>query len=165
MAIKKTIAIVGATGKLGRAIVNKFAFTPYRLLLVSPKINELEKLIATLNQQATVAEIEPIECVKDSCWEADIITIAVAPSEEKEVAELMKEVATQKIVVVVSENENQCKELENILPYSNIVKAIINSETNQVFLKGNNKTVNEEISTIFILAGYRIQYKKINSNY
>ena len=165
MAIKKTIAIVGATGELGRAIVNKFAFTPYRLLLVSPKINELDKLTAFLNQQAPVAEIEPVECVKDSCWEADIITTAVAPSEEKEVAELMKEVATQKIVVVVSENENECKELEKVLPYSKIVKAFINKETNEVSLNGKSETVNEEISSIFIQAGYRTALKTVNSKF
>lgn len=164
MAIKKTIAIVGATGELGRAIVNKFAFMPYRLLLVSPKINELEKLTATINQQATVAEIEPLECVKDSCWEADIITIAVATSEEKEVAELMKEVATQKIVVVVSEKENECKELENVLPYSKIVKAFINKETNEVSLSGKSESVNEEISNIFKQAGYQPILKHLFNN-
>jgi short-subunit dehydrogenase len=161
MAIKKTIAIVGATNELGRAIVNKFAFTPYRLLLVSPKINELEKLTATLNQQATVAEIEPLECVKDSCWEADIITIAVAPSEQKEVSVLMKEVSTQKIVVVVSENENECNELENVLPYSKIVNAFINKETNEVSLSGKSESVNEEISNIFKQAGYQPILKQL----
>ena len=85
------------------------------------------------------AEIESLECVKDGCWEADVIIIAVAPAEEKQVAELMKEVATQKIVVVVSEKENECEELEKILPYSKVVKAYIKGATNEIFLWENVK--------------------------
>ena len=44
MAVKKTIAIVGATEKAGRAIVNQLASMPYRLLLISHKENELKQL-------------------------------------------------------------------------------------------------------------------------
>ena len=109
MATKKTIAIVGATDKTGRAIVNQFASMPYRLLLVSNNPNELYQFTKKITKEYPDAEIESLECVKDGCWEADVIIIAVAPAEEKQVAELMKEVATQKIVVVVSEKENECK--------------------------------------------------------
>jgi len=159
MAVKKTIAIVGATEKAGRAIVNQFASMPYRLLLISHKENELEKLAETITKQYPGAEIESVRCVKDGCWEADIIIIAVEAAEEKRVAELMKEVATQKAVIVVSENENDCKELEKILPYSKIVKAFINLETKEMVLSGGGETVNEEISNIFIQAGYGLLEK------
>ena len=115
---------MGATEKAGRAIVNQLASMPYRLLLISHKENELKKLAETITKQYPGAEIESVRCVKDGCWEADIIIIAVEAEEEKRVAELMKEVTTQKAVIVVSENENDCKELEKILPYSKIVKAI-----------------------------------------
>ncbi len=165
MAVKKTIAIIGAAGELGRAIVTQFASAPYRLLLVSKNIAELRRLAAELDQQHAVAEIEPLECVKDSCWEADIIIMAVAPEEEKEVGVLMKEVATQKIVIVVSRNENECKELEKILPYSKVVKGFVNVQTKEVFLRGNSETVNEEISAIFNLAGFHTASKKVNSNF
>jgi predicted dinucleotide-binding enzyme len=165
MAIKKTIAIVGATAELGRAIVNRFAFRPYRLLLVSDKLVELKEFSAKLMQQQIEAEIEPLECVKDSCWEADLIVLSVAPAEEEKVAELMKEVATQKIVVIVSENKNECKELENVLPYSKIVKAFINTDANTVLLNGKSETVNEEILSIFKQAGYRTALNTVNYNF
>ncbi len=165
MAIKKTIAIVGATGELGRAIVNKFAFTPYRLLLVSDKLLELREFSAKLQQQQIEAEIEPLECVKDSCWEADLIVLSVAPAEEERVADLIKEVATQKIVVVVSGNKNDCRELENVLPYSKIVKAVINTEANTVLLNGKSESVNEEILSIFKQAGYHTALNTVNYNF
>jgi len=155
MAIKKTIAIVGATGKTGRAIVNQFASMAYRLLLVSNKPDELYQFTKNISKKYPEADIEPLECIKDGCWEADIIVIAVAPAEEKEVAELMKEVTTQKIVVAVSGKENECEELEKILPYSKVVNAYIKAETQQIFISGKNETVNEEISKIFKQAGYQ----------
>ncbi len=162
MAVKKTIAIVGATEKTGRAIVNQFASMPYRLLLISHQPEKLNELTETISKQYPGAEIEFLVCVKDGCWEADIIIIAVEAAEEKKVAELMKEVATQKIVVVISENENECKELEKVLPYSKIVKAFVNIETNEIFLSGKNETVNEEILEIFKQAGYNTIFLSTN---
>ena len=162
MAIKKTIAIVGATETAGRAIVNQFSPMPYRLLLISHQPGQLNELTEKINKQYPGAEIESLDCVKDGCWEADIIIIAVEAAEEKKVAELMKDVATQKIVVVVSQNENACRELEKVLPYSKIVKAFINQERKEILLSGNNETVNEEISKIFIQAGYNTILQSIN---
>jgi predicted dinucleotide-binding enzyme len=155
MASKKTIAIVGATGKTGRAIVNRFSCVLHRLLLVSDQFDELHQLVATLIEKKTIAEIEALECVKDSCWEADIIVIAVEPTEEKEVGELMKEVATQKEVVVVSDKEHECDEIKRVLPYSKVIKAKLDVETNTINLSVAQGTVNEEISRIFIEAGYK----------
>ena len=155
MATKKTIAIVGATETAGRAIVYQFASMPYRLLLISYEAEKLHELTEKITKQYPAAEVESLECVKDGCWEADIIIIAVEAAEEKRVAELMKEVATQKIVVVVTQNENECKEMEKTLPYSKVVKAYINAETNGIFLSGKSETVNEEILKIFNRAGYK----------
>ncbi|MGN6603821.1 MAG: NAD(P)-binding domain-containing protein [Ginsengibacter sp.] len=155
MASKKTIAIVGANGKTGRAIVNRFSGVPHRLLLVSDQFDELHQLVATLIEKKTIAEIEALECVKDSCWEADIIVMAVEPTEEKEVGELMKEVATQKEVVVVSDMEHKCDALKKVLPYSKVIKAKLDVETNTINLSVAQGTVNEEISRIFIEAGYK----------
>jgi predicted dinucleotide-binding enzyme len=165
MATKKTIAIVGATEDAGKAIVNRFASMAYRLLLISQQAGELNKLTEKIARQHPTAEVESLECVKDGCWEADIIIIAVEGAEEQTVAELMKEVATQKIVVVVTQNENECKEMERLLPYSKIVKAFINLETNEIVLSGNCETVNEEIANIFIQAGYQPATKQVNSNF
>lgn len=162
MAIKKTIAIVGATETAGRAIVDQVAFMPYRLLLISHQPEKLKELTEKITKKYPGAEVESLECVKEGCWEADIIIIAVEAAEEKKVAELMKEVATQKIVVVVSQNENECKELDKVLPYSKIVKAFINLGKKEIFLSGSGETVNEEILEIFKQAGYNTILQSTN---
>ena len=112
MSVKKTIAIVGATEKNGTEITNRFAQTDYRLLLVSNDIRQAYTIIKKYTENKPTAEIDSIECVKDGCWEADIIILAVPSHEEKIVAEMMKEVATQKIVVSISCQESQNVELQ-----------------------------------------------------
>jgi hypothetical protein len=151
MAVKKTIAIVGATETAGAEIANRFSGMPYHLLLVSDKSNELPQLAIDISQKNPVAEIDTIECVKDGCWEADIIILAVPACEEKHVAEMMKEVATQKIVVVLSNGG-----AEHVLPYCKVVRVSLSSE-NKITVSGNNPAANEEIAWIFNHAGYRVE--------
>lgn len=150
----KTIAIVGATENPGKEIADQFAFTGYRLLLVSNDIIKLQQLTADIAGRKPKAEIEAIECVKDGCWEADIIILAVSYDKTEEVAKLMKEVATQKIVVVVSNGEEVETCLKKNLPYSKLVRVsgILNSK--EILISGEDDAVNEEISEIFDQAGY-----------
>jgi len=154
MAVKKTIAIVGATEEVGAEIAKKFSFMPYRLLLVSNNEEQLSQLFENISKQNPTAEIDTIECVKEGCWEADIIILAVPGCEEKYAAEMMKEVATQKIVVVLSNAG-----VEQILPYSKIVMVSNISASNEIIISGNDKAVNEEISKIFNQAGYQVNTK------
>lgn len=150
MAVKKTIAIVGATEKAGVEIVNRFSGMPYRLLLVSNNAEQLSQLATDISQKNPAAEIDTMGCVKDGCWEADIIILAVPRCEEKHAAEMMKDVATQKIVVTVSNSE-----VEHVLPYCKVVKISLAAK-NEIILSGNNLAANEEIAKIFNEAGYQV---------
>ncbi|MEO5649295.1 MAG: NAD(P)-binding domain-containing protein [Ginsengibacter sp.] len=154
MSAQKTIAIVGATGNPGNEIACQFAFTGYRLLLISNDISKLIQLKEGITCKEPKAEIDAIECVKDGCWEADIIILAVAVHEEKEVAEMMKEVATQKIVVDVSNEEKAGEYLQQILPYSKLVMVSGNLSAKEMVISGEDGEVNEEIAEIFNQAGY-----------
>jgi 8-hydroxy-5-deazaflavin:NADPH oxidoreductase len=149
MAMKKTIAIVGATEKAGAEIAKRFSSIPYRLLLVSNNDEQLSMLFENISKQNPTAEIDTISCVKEGCWEADIIILAVPGCEEKQAAEMMKEVATQKIVVVLSEAG-----VEQLLPYSKIVTVSDISASDEISISGNDEAVNEEIAAIFTQAGY-----------
>jgi predicted dinucleotide-binding enzyme len=153
MAMKKTIAIVGATEKSGKEIVMKFASMPYRLLLISNEITALDHLKNDLFVMHPFAEIETLDCVKDGCWEADIIILAVSPEVIQQVAEGIKEVATQKIVVDVFNTKDNIGELKKILPYSKLV-GISGNLSSEIIISGDDKTANEEIQQIFILAGF-----------
>lgn len=154
MSVKKTIAIVGATEKEGTEIANQFARTDYRLLLVSNDMNQLTQLLKNITAKKPTAEIDTIVCIKDGCWEADIIILAIAPSEKNKVAELMKEVATQKIVVTISDVKNVNNDLQKILPYSKMVNISIGFQSKEIFIIGEDNEANEEVLTAFNHAGY-----------
>jgi predicted dinucleotide-binding enzyme len=154
MSVKKTIAIVGATEKTGKIIAEKFSSLPYRLLLISNDSNELQKLSQDISGKRPVAEIDTIDCVKDGCWEADIIILAVAHCDENEAVEKMKEVATQKIVAEVSNKNDPAKDLQKMLPYSKLVKVSGDFDSEEVDISGEDEAVNEEISSIFNQAGF-----------
>ena len=150
MAVKKTIAIVGATEKEGIRIANQFACMPYRFLFISNKIIELEEITNNILEKNPDAEIEILECVKEGCWEADIIILAVPAEQNQKVAGLIKEVATQKIVVEISDKEKDVNELRTILPYSKLVRVSGNFQLKEMVIDGEDNTVNEEIKEIFI---------------
>lgn len=177
MAQKKTIAIVGATEKRGLTVVNHLAKGNYRLLLMS---EDSEKLSQLKNDLANaVAEIETLNCAKDACWEADIIIVATPYEQEKEVAERIKEVATGKIVVSVSNpidatyeklfpspSHSAAEELQRLLPYSKVVKTfntslvenfaspVIKGETADTFIAGNNGDAIDTIAEIIKSVGF-----------
>ena len=164
MATKKTIAIVGATEKTGTEITNQFACTDYRLLLVSNDMEGLAQLSTNIIESKPKAEIDTIECVKDGCWEADIIILAVASHEEKMVAEMMKEVATQKIVVSLSSLESQNIDLQHLLPYSRLVKVSNILQSKDILISGKDEVANEEVLDIFLNAGYHPTIKNVKDN-
>ncbi len=157
MSVKKTIAIVGATEYKGTEIANHLANSNYRLLLISNDIEKLSYLSESIFLTMPDAEIDILECVKDGCWEADVIILAIACNEEKLIAELMKEVATQKIVVSISDERNTNEELQQLLPYSKIVKASLAYTSNEVTITGNDEEANAEIADIFQNAGYAVK--------
>jgi predicted dinucleotide-binding enzyme len=154
MSVKKTIAIVGATETTGKIIAEKFSSLPYRLLLISNDSNELQKLSEDISGKRSVAEIDTIGCVKDGCWEADIIILAVGDCDENEAVEKMKEVATQKIVVEVSDENYPAKDLQKRLPYSKLVKVSGDFDSEEIYISGEDEAVNEQISSIFNQAGF-----------
>lgn len=160
MAQKKSIAIIGATEKNGEEIATQLSQGEYNLLLISNNKEALDHLSEKMKTHPSKAEINFIECVKDGCWEADIIILAVPHNEEKMVAELMKEVATQKIVVDFSNEENAGDQLCSILPYSKLVRISGDFTSKEIVINGDDETVNEEISEIFIRAGYRVSIAK-----
>src|SRR5664280_1901520 len=116
MAAKKTIAIIASTNEKAAAIVNRLFPENYRLLLLSKYANQFIELLTEIASRHPNVELDLIDCMKDGCWEADIIILDIPYDEETEVAALIKEVSTQKIVVSFSENENS--ELQNLLKYS-----------------------------------------------
>jgi 8-hydroxy-5-deazaflavin:NADPH oxidoreductase len=136
MAVKKTIAIIGASGDMGPAIAKALVNCNYRLLLTSGDKSKLGKLAACLKAKTPTAEVAVIECEKEACWEADIILLAVPYRVEMEMADKIREVTTRKVVIDLSNPLNEsydhlitapgtsaAEELQKALPNSKVVKA------------------------------------------
>jgi predicted dinucleotide-binding enzyme len=177
MAQRKTIAIVGATEPRGSVIAKNLAKGNYHLLLMSEDAEKLQALNNELTNSR--AEIEAIGCAKDACWEADIIIVATPYDKEKDVAEKIKEVATGKIVISISNqldrsyeklfpspNNSAAEELQRLLPYSKVVKSfstayvesfsspVIKGQAVDTFLAGNNGDAIETVSQLVRDAGF-----------
>jgi 8-hydroxy-5-deazaflavin:NADPH oxidoreductase len=176
MKTKKTIAVIGATGNMGSAISKNLSKGNYRLLLFANDTEKLQSLTTEIRKGAT-AEVESLDCAVNASWEADIIIVAVPYPAEKEVAEKIRKVATQKIVVSISNPLNEtynglltasdtsaAEELQKLLPNSKVVKAfnttfaadfttpVIDGKQVDAFVVGNDQdavlTVSELVKTV-----------------
>ncbi len=148
MPSKTSIAIVGATEKKGIEIYHKIAESKSRFLLVSGEKEKLETLLNAFSISHPHTETEITDCVKSSCWEADIIIIAVCDFDEEEMIGLMKEVATQKIVVTLFDKPELVKEIHHKLPLSRLVNVHL-SNAEEFIIEGEDKEAVNEIEIIF----------------
>ena len=147
MAEKKTIAVIASTNERATAVVENISLANYHLLLLSKYPNQFEQLSVSLQSAHTGPEFEIVDCMKDGCWEADVIIIDVAREEEKVVAELISEVSIQKIVVIFSQGENEFEnDLKNILKFSKIVNAL--EVANTIWLYGKDEDAVKEVLEI-----------------
>lgn len=180
MASIKTIAIVGATGSMGSAIAKTLAKKGnYRLLLMANDQEKLRDLKSELGNSSTATDIFTLSCAKEASWEADIIIVATPYEAEKEVAEKIREVATGKIVIsisnpldssynklVTSADTSAAEELQKLLPNSKVVKTfnttfaanfitpVIEGKIADAFIAGNNSDAVDTVSKVVADAGF-----------
>jgi NADPH-dependent F420 reductase len=179
MKTKQTIAIIGATGNMGSSISKSLAKGNYRLLLKANKEEELNKLVKEIKGENTSVDVEAIPCPTEASWEADIIILAVPFEAEKEIAEKIKQVANQKIVISIANplnetcdglatppNTSAAEELQKLLPNSKVIKAfnttfaadfsipVINGKQVDAFIAGNDEDALETVKELVITAGF-----------
>jgi len=174
---KQTIAIVGASGSMGSAIAKSIAGGNYRLLLFDTNLEQLGSLSEEIQQNHPEADFEHMSCPHESSWEADIIILALPHSAEKEMAEKIRDVANQKIVISIANPIDQnfstlttkpetsaAEELQQWLPHSKVIKAfnttfaadfeqpVIDGKQTDAFIAGDDedalKTVTEIVETV-----------------
>jgi len=179
MQTKQTIAIIGAAGNMGSAIAKSLAKGNYRLLLFTENKNKLKELEKEIKAVHKNADVESIACSYTASWEADIIIAAVPYTAEKEVADKIREVANQKIVISITNPLNEtydgllttpdtsaAEELQKLLPNSKVVKAfnttfaadfsqpIIDGKQTDAFIAGNDADALETVSELVKTAGF-----------
>jgi predicted CoA-binding protein len=156
MSVHKTIAIVGVSGETEFIVAGRLASAGYHILLVSKEEAGSAGLGKDMNPGAPGADVEWVDCVRDGCWEADIIILWVPPDEEATVAEMIREVATQKIVVHFSKGTRATEELQQRLPYSKLVCLSDQLDQEQIGIGGTDRQASEEIAGILEVAGYLV---------
>ncbi|MCU7547606.1 NAD(P)-binding domain-containing protein [Chitinophagaceae bacterium LB-8] len=177
MQTKQTINIIGATGNMGSAISQNLSKGNYRLLLYARDQEKIEPIVNEIKNANPAADVEAIDSNYNGCWEADIIIVAVPYGAQNEVAEKIREVANQKIVISIANPLNEthtglatapdtsaAEELQKLLPNSKVIKAfnttfaadfsmpVIDGKQVDAFIAGNDaealQTVSELVSTV-----------------
>jgi 8-hydroxy-5-deazaflavin:NADPH oxidoreductase len=179
MLTKTTIAVIGASGNMGTAISTSLSKGNYRLLLYAADGDKAAELVAKVKTANPDADAEPATCNYNASWEADIIILAVPYGAEKEVAEKIREVANQKIVISIANPLNEtydglvtapdtsaAEELQKLLPNSKVVKAfnttfaadfstpVIDGKQADAFIAGNDKEALQITEELVRTAGF-----------
>lgn len=131
MAIKKTVAVIGAGERLDPAIVKHLSGGNYRLLLFGHNKQSVHQLLHEIKTENPLADAEYTGCPYDASWEADLIILNEYNKEE--ITTRIKPVATQKPVIDLTA-QTSARQLKKLLPDSKIlsvskaepVKEIIN---------------------------------------
>ncbi|MBD0287910.1 MAG: NAD(P)-binding domain-containing protein, partial [Flavisolibacter sp.] len=173
MQANTTIAIIGASGNMGSSIAKGLAKGAYRLLLCANDLSKVQTVVNEIKSNHAATDIEAIDCTKNASWEADIIILAVPYAAEKELAEKIKEVANQKIVISIANPLNEAynglvtppdssaaEELQKLLPHSKVVKAfnttfaadfvqpVIDGKQVDAFIAGNDESAVNTVSEL-----------------
>lgn len=155
--MKRTVAILGVKGKSCSGLAMSAVQQDFRLLFISPGEEEALDLKKDLQQVTGSAEVEFISCEREGCWEADVIVL-VNPSESDPVLiERIKQVSTQKPVVIISPEKPKSSELvsfnfQDLLPNSQVVELQLNDEYFSIF--GKYDKVNQSLRAFLLSAGY-----------
>lgn len=179
MNTKQTIAVIGASGNMGSAISKSLSKGNNRLLLFAREKDRVAALVKDIKNLNAGADAEALDCPADASWEADIIILAVPFHAEKEIAEAIREVANQKIVIsitnplnetydglVTSPDTSAAEELQKLLPNSKVVKAfnstfaadfaspVIDGKQVDALIAGNDPEAVNSVSELVKTAGF-----------
>lgn len=179
MRTKQTIAVIGATGSMGAAISKSLSKGNYRLLLSARNFGKIQDLVNEIYAINPLADMEAIDCSVNAVWEADMIILAIPYPAEIEMAERIKEVASQKIVISISNPLNETYDglltepgtsaaevLQMLLPNSKVVKAfntnfaadfaepVIDGVLTDTFIAGDDKEALDYVEELVSIVGF-----------
>jgi len=179
MITKQTIAIIGASGNMGGALCKSLAKGNYRILMISGKKDKLQELSQQILSESPGAELQAMDCSTEACWEADIIISAVPYEAEKALADKIRAVANQKIVIsitnplnpqmddlVTSQNTSAAEALQELLPNAKVIKAFntsfagnftspaFNGVKSDAFLAGDDQEALDTVTALIETIGF-----------
>ncbi|XWW48644.1 NAD(P)-binding domain-containing protein (plasmid) [Fibrella sp. USSR17] len=179
MNTRQTIAVIGATGNMGKGIARSLAKGNNRLLLLGNDPEKVKTLVDEIKLENQSSDIEAIQCPTMASWEADIIILAVPYEAEQELATKIEAVANQKIVVSIANPLNEtynglvtapdtsaAEELQKRLPNAKVVKAfntvfaadfatpVIAGLQADAFVAGNDSEAVTSVTDLVATAGF-----------
>lgn len=151
------MAILGYTEGFFTDVIKVFLKQNFQLLFVSEDEPKNKRLIKQLEHLEPAADIEFISCEREGCWVADIIAIIQQENVSTPLVEKIKEVATQKIVLVISDDKNQTGvDLNKALPHSKIVEIKFNLQEKRFRLFDKDAEAKKKIQKIFEGSNYQL---------
>ena len=160
MKVKETIAFIGEPDKTCNQLIQKLAKKNHPVVLVAKEENHFENLSRKILNHTPEADIEIVNCTREGCWEADIIILCEGTSIDSGLTEKMKEVANQKILVLLLNKEKQSSviteeinKLRKDLPNTRLVQLIFNPVSKEMYLTGEDEA-KSMVEDIFNRAGY-----------
>ncbi|NJY62131.1 hypothetical protein HC174_05100 [Salinimicrobium sp. CDJ15-81-2] len=157
--MKKTIAILGEHKGIFPNVMQVLMKQDLRLLFVSEDEAKKLKISRQPEFRYATAEVEFLSCERDGCWEADMIVLVDPDTSSASLVEKIKEVATQKIVLVASEGKTNKDEpdLRELLPWSKVVEIQLNTVEKEFSLCSNNSEAKAEVKRLFEASGYQLK--------
>jgi len=127
-----SVAIIGANSNVGAQFAMAIA-KAYRLLLIDSDEMQTSLLATKIKHKTQLpSAVEVVSCSKDASWEADIIILASPTHTQPSIAKKIAEVTTCKTILQISNANDESVSIQNILPYSHVIKVIINHSTAMV---------------------------------
>lgn len=175
----KTIAIIGATERIGAMLTKNLAGGKHSLLLFSHNMQKLRAMVKEIKKVNPAADLHSYKCLVDAGWEADIIAFAVPLNDVSDLAERVRQVATQKVVINMSKDSNpmqveqgegqdmnDIETLERLLPHSQVVNVYFENESQyrgsadrtpvHMVITGSNIEAVATVEEIFLSSGFDV---------
>jgi len=179
MNTKQVVAVIGASGNMGSALARSLSKGNYRILLRSSKTDAIQSLLNEIKNNRFSADVEVVDDDIEVCWEADVIILAVPYAVEKRVAERIRSVVNQKVIISISNPLNDhcdglltrpgisaAEELQKQLPNAKVVKAfntvfagdfdqpVIQEQRLDCFIAGDDEDALEVVYDLVKAAGF-----------
>lgn len=179
MTTKQTIAVIGASGKMGSAISKSLSKGNHKILLASNDKEKVQALLNDIKSSNPSGDVSLIDLSANDLSKADIFIAAIPYYAEKEIAEKIKTAANQKIVISIANPLNEtynglvtepgssaAEELQKLLPNSKVIKAfnttfaadfstpVIDGKQVDAFIAGNDEEALQIVSELVTTAGF-----------
>ena len=151
MPIRDTVAIIASDDDKALEVANVVWLKEHRVLLVAKYPGQMTQASQTIQEQYPDAEVEVMDCMKEGCWEADLILLNIEDEDEAPVADLIREVAIQKPVVrLITDLDASDKaiRLQQLMTHAKVVVASKMTVTCKIVLSGNDATTVHRIQDI-----------------